>query len=234
MAIKKVVPNHVAFLTGGNESWAIERNLSILDGHKKGYEKIKIMPSWLFSRGVKVVSVLAFSSDDWKRPPEEVNSLMKFLKQLFCENLEEFKRNDWRIVMTGKIDELPGDLPEVCAETQRETQDGKKGILNICINYNGREEILQAIKKMIANNLQAEQIHEGIIRKYLYNSGIDDPNLIIGFGGVQNLLGFQLWQAEKSEIIFLKKDWPDFEPLDVENFIEEFSKRRNEQEEGQE
>lgn len=232
MAIKKVIPNHVAFLMGGNESWAIERNLTILDGHKKGYDKIKIMPTWLFSRGVKVVSILAFSSKDWKRPPEEVNSLMKFLKHHLCENLEEFKKNDWRIFMTGKIDELPGDLPEICADVQRETQDGKKGLLNICINYNGREEILQAIKKMIANNLQAEQIHEGIIRKYLYNSGIDDPDLLIGFGGVQNLSGFQLWQVEKSEIIFLKKDWPDFEPLDVENFIEEFSKRKNEQEEG--
>lgn len=232
MVLKKIAPNHVAILMGGNESWATERNLSPLDGHKKGYEKIKIMPNWLFNRGVKTISILVFSVDDWKRPPEEVNSLMKFLKQLFCESIEEFKKNSWRVEMSGKIDELPGDLPEICAELHRETKDGSKGILNICINYNGRDEMLQAIKKMISNNLQAEQVHEGIIRKYLYNNEVSDPDLIIGFGGVQKLSGFQLWQAEKSEIIFLKKDWPDFEPLDVENMIEEFSKRKNEQEEG--
>jgi len=232
MAIKKIIPNHITFLMGGNESWAKERNLSVLDGYKKAYEKIRIMPSWLFSRGIKNISILAFSIDDWKRPREEVNTLLKFLSALFCENLEDFKRQEWRIVMTGKIDELPGDLPEICAEIQRETKAGNKGTLNIYLNYSGREEIIQAIKKMISNNIIAEQVHEGILRKYMFNDEIEDPDLIVGFGGINKLSGFQMWQAEKSEIIFLKKDWPDFEPLDVENIIEEFSRRKNEQDEG--
>ena len=227
MAIKKIAPGHVAIIIGGNESWAEERNLAKLEGYRKAFEKIKVMPTWFFSRGVKAVSILVFSAQDWQRPPEEVSALMKFLKSVLTENLEEIKNASWRVMVTGKIDELPGDMPEICAEVQRETKDGNKGTLNLCLNYSGREEILQAIKKMISNNLQVEQIHEGIIRKYSYNNEIEDPDLLIGFGGVQSLADFQLWQAANSELIFLKKDWPDFEPSDVENLIEEYSKRKN-------
>lgn len=227
MTIKKIAPGHVAIIIGGNESWAEERNLPKLEAYRKAFEKIKVMPAWFFSRGVKVVSILVFSARDWQRPPEEVSALMKFLKAVLTDNLEEIKNSAWRVMITGKVDELPGDMPELCAEVQRETKDGNKGTLNLCLNYSGREEILQAIKKMISNNLQVEQIHEGIIRKYSYNNEIEDPDLLVAFGGVQSLADFQLWQAANSELIFLKKDWPDFEPSDVENLIEEYSKRKN-------
>jgi len=226
MSSKTIKPKHVALVMGGNESWALERNLSILDGYRKGYEKIKVMPAWFFGKNILNVSILLFSGSDWKRPREEVNTLMKYLKKLFSENIEEFGKEGWKIIMTGKIDELPGDLPEICSELVSETKNGSKGTLNICLNYDGRDEILQAVKKMIANNVKAEQVHEGIVRKYLYNNEIEDPDLIVNFGGVQQNCGFQLWQGDKSEMIFLKKDWPDFEPMDVDGLIEEFSRRK--------
>jgi undecaprenyl diphosphate synthase len=227
MSSVKKIPKHVALIMGGNESWAKERNLSVLDGYKKGFEKIRFMPAWFFAKKIPNISIMLFSGSDWKRPREEVNTLMKYLKKLFCENTDEFKKQGWKIVMTGKIDELPGDLPEICTEMETETKNGTKGTLNICLNYDGRDEIIQAIKKMIANNVKEEQVHEGIIRKYLYNNEIEDPDLIVNFGGVQRNTGFQLWQGDKSEFICLKKDWPDFEPMDVENIVEEFSKRKN-------
>lgn len=233
MAVKKIVPGHVAIIIGGNESWAEERNLPKLEGYRKAFDKIKTVPTWFFLRGVKAVSILVFSSQDWKRPPEEVNALMKFLKSVLTENLEEIKKSAWRVMITGKVDELPGDMSEICAEIQRETKDGDKGILNLCLNYSGREEILQAIKKIITNNLKVEQIHEGIIRKYSYNSEIEDPDLIVGFGSLHSLSDFQLWQAANSELLFLKKDWPDFEPSDVENLIDEYSKRKEIHEESE-
>lgn len=228
MSDKKKIPNHIALLMGGNENWSIERNLSILDGYKKGYEKIRFIPGWFFGRGVKVVSLLVFSTGDWQRPREDVNCLMKFLKKVLTENIEDFKKQGWRVTMTGKVDELPGDLPEICADFQNETKEGEKGIFNICINYGGREELIQAFKKMLANNIQAEQIHEGLVRKYLLNSEIEDPDIIVQFGGEQNLAGFQLWQGANSELIFLKKDWPDFEPIDVDNIVKEYVSRKEE------
>jgi undecaprenyl diphosphate synthase len=222
---EKKAPRHVSIIMGGNENWSLERNLPILDAYKKGYEKIRVMPAWFFNRGINIVSFLVFSSEDWKRPREEINSLMKYFKNIIINSIDDFKKNGWRVVMTGKIDELPGDLPELCNEFENETKDGNKGILNICLNYGGREELIQAFKKMLANNVIAEQIHEGLVRKYLFNNEIEDPDIIVRFGGEQNLGGFQLWQGANSELIFFKKDWPDFEPIDVDTIVKEYINR---------
>ena len=210
----------------GNRRWAKERNLSSFEGHKAGYEKMRQAPEWFFERGVKVLSIFAFSTENWNRDREEVNYLMKLLKQVFEENTEDFNKKGYKILISGKIDELPGDLPESCLEAINKTLNNQGGILNICLNYGGRAEIVEAVRKMMKNNVALEQVHEGMIKKYLYNPELSDPDIIVRTSGEKRLSGFQLWQGAYSELIFMEKYWPEFEERDVDFILAEYAERK--------
>jgi len=218
-------PEHIGLILDGNRRWAKERNLPTLEGHRKGFQKLKQMPDWFYSRGISVVSVYAFSTENWNRNRDEVNYLMKLLKKALKDDLEEFHENDYRLLLSGRTEELPGDLPDLCAEAESKTKDNSKGILNICVNYGGRAEIIDAVRKMVKNELQTEQIHEGMVRKYLYQSGLNDPDIIVRTSGEQRLSGFQLWESAYSELVFMEKYWPDFEESDVDMIMEVFKHR---------
>ena len=223
---KKQIPTHVGIILDGNRRWARERNLASLDGHLKGYEKLREAPGWFYKRGAKIVTVFAFSSENWNRSRHEVNYLMKLMERAFTENLEDFNQKGHRVLVSGRIDELPGNLPELCLEAINRTKANTDGTLNICLNYGGRVEIVDAVKKMIKHNITADQVHEGMVRKYLYHGELSDPDIIIRTSGEQRLSGFQLWQSAYSELIFLKKYWPDFEESDVEYILEEYASRK--------
>lgn len=219
------IPVHVGIIMDGNRRWAKERNLPTFDGHLRGYQKIKYIPDWFFAEGVKIVSLYAFSAENWQRSQEEVNYLMKLLKQALDDELEHAKEKNFKILVSGKIDELPGDLPEACLNAMNQTQANKNGILNICLNYGGRMEIIDAIKKIIKNNVLEEQVHEGMLRKYFYQPELPDVDVIVRTSGEQRLSGFLLWQSAYSELIFLKKFWPDFEEQDAKLVLDEYNKR---------
>ena len=223
---KKNIPKHIALILDGNRRWAQERNLPTLEGHKKGYEKIKLAPEWFFLRGVKIISAYIFSSENWNRTREEVNYLMKLLKLAFEEEFEQFNKKGYKVLISGRIDELPGDLPEICNKTIDDSKNNTKGILNICLNYGGRIEIIDCLKKMIKNKVTQEQVHEGMIKKYLYNSELPEPDIIIRTSGEQRLSGFLLWQSAYSELMFIKKYWPDFEENDVDLILDEYNNRK--------
>jgi undecaprenyl diphosphate synthase len=222
---KSKIPHHVGIIMDGNRRWAQERNLPKIEGHRKGYEKVKLVPGWFFENGVKVVSIFAFSTDNWNREQSEVNYLMKLLSRALRDEIEDLNGRGYRVLLSGRIDELPGDLPEICLEAVRLTKDNKKGTLNICLNYGGRAEIIDAIKKIVKNNVEVEQIHEGMVKKYLYNAGIGDPDIIVRTSGEERLSGFLLWESAYSELYFLKKYWPDFERDDVLKIITEYGER---------
>lgn len=222
----KKIPNHVAIIMDGNRRWAKERNLPTFEGHQKGYNKLINSPDWFFSRGVKIVSFYAFSTENWNRSPEEVNYLMKIIKIGIEEQTENAIKKDYKILISGRVDDLPGDLPESCLSAVNRTKNGAKVIVHICLNYGGRPEIIDAVKKIVKNNIELEQIHEGMIRKYLYNGDLPDPDLIIRTSGEQRLSGFLLWQSAYSELVFLKKYWPDFEELDVDLVLREYNERQ--------
>jgi len=224
--IEKNIPAHVGIIMDGNRRWGRERNLPTYEGHLKGYEKIKKVSGWFFSRGVKVLSLFAFSTENWNRSLEEVNYLMKLLKTAIDEESVEAQKKGHKILISGRIDELPGDLPDSCYDIMNKTKAGSRGTLNICLNYGGRVEIIDAVKKIIKNNVELAQIHDGMIRKYLYAPDLPDPDVIVRTSGEQRLSGFLLWQAAYAELIFLKKYWPDFEESDVETIIEEYSSRK--------
>ena len=223
---KQNIPNHVGIIMDGNRRWARERNLPTLEGHLRGYEKMRQAPDWFFARGVKILSVYAFSTENWNRSRDEVNYLMKLLKKAIDEELETTRQKGRRVLISGRIDELPGDLPESCCAVMDKTRANKKGILNICLNYGGRAEIIDAIRKMIKNKVEAEQIHEGMMRKYLFHGELSDPDIIVRASGEQRLSGFQLWQSAYSELLFIKKYWPDFEESDIDLILAEYANRK--------
>lgn len=222
---KKKIPRHVGIIMDGNRRWAKERNLPTIEGHKRGYDIMKQMPEWFFAKGVEIVSVYAFSTENWQRSQLEVNYLMKLIKKVLSEDFDNFNKKGYRILISGELNELPGDLPELCFETIKKTRDNANGTINICLNYGGHTEIISAIKRMIKNKIAQEQVHEGIIRKYLYNGGIGDPDIIVRTSGEERLSGFMLWQSVYSELLWLKKYWPDFEKSDVETILNEYNNR---------
>ena len=224
--IIKNIPAHVGIIPDGNRRWAKERNLSSFDGHQRGHEKLKQSVDWFFSRGVNIISVYAFSTENWDRAKDEVNYFMKLIRKAMEDETERAIKKNFRVLVSGRIDELPGDLPDACAEAMDKTKGGTNGTLNLCLNYGGRAEIVDAVKKMIKNKIEPEQAHEGMIKKYLYNGNLPDPDVIVRTSGEKRLSGFQLWQSVYSELIFLNKYWPDFEAADVDMIIEEFASRK--------
>lgn len=223
---KKNIPSHVGIIMDGNRRWAKERNLPTMEGHLKGYQTMKLAPNWFFDKGVKILSVFAFSTENWNRSRDEVNYLMKLLKRGVEKCMESANEKGYRILISGRIDELPGDLPETCHIVMDKTKAGLKATLNICLNYGGRAEIVDAMRKMMKNNIKLEQIHEGMIKKYLYNGDLGDPDIIVRASGEQRLSGFQLWQSAYSELMFMKKYWPDFEKQDADIILAEYAKRK--------
>ena len=151
---------------------------------------------------------------------------MKLLKRALKDDFEEFNSRGYRLLISGRTEELPGDLPEICQEAINNTEKNTKGILNICINYGGRAELIDALKKIINKQVSVDQIHEGMIRKYLYQADLPDPDIIVRTSGEERISGFQLWQSAYSEFLFLKKYWPDFEKSDAEIIINEYSNRK--------
>ncbi len=215
------IPKHIGIVMGGNRCWANERNLNPVQGCESGFEKIFKAPQWFFDQGVDIVSILAFPASDWGRDPGEVSSIMKVFKKIILKNEEKIYKKKWRFLFSGKISELPGDLPDICYKLENKTKLNIQGILNIYLNYDGRLEILEAVRKMINNKIEIEQVHEGLLRKYLYNAGLEDPTGIIITGGKRKLNGFQLWQSANSKLFLLEKDWPDFEEADAVKIVNE-------------
>ena len=225
--IQQNIPLHVGIIMDGNRRWARERNLPTFEGHLIGYEKMKTAPEWFFSRGVKILSFYAFSTENWNRQPAEVNYLMKLLQNAVETNLRELaKKNGYKILISGRLEELPGDLPAKCLEIIQETKTNNRGIINVCLNYGGRAEIVDAARKMIKNKVELEQVHEGMIKKYLYSPDLPDPDIIVRTSGEQRLSGFLTWQSVYSELFFMKKYWPDFEELDAEVVLREYGERK--------
>ena len=219
------IPKHVGIIMDGNRRWAKERNLPRIEGHRKGYHKLKQVPEWFFSKGVETLSVFAFSMENWKRSQEEVNYLMKLLKRALKNDIDEFNKRQYKLILSGRIDELPGDLPEICRDAIFQTRDNDRGVLNLCINYGGQTEIVDVVKKIIKNKIDIDQVHEGMIQKYLYHGELGNLDMVIRTSGEQCLSGFLLWASAYSELMFMDKYWPDFERGDVDGILNEYSSR---------
>lgn len=229
MEIKKEqalkIPYHIAIILDGNRRWAREHNLSIYEGHWQGMENIGKFIKTCADLGVKILTVYAFSTENQKRSEEEKQGLFKIFRHILKIKRKEFKKNNVRIKILGDISYFPRDLQKEIIKTVEFLKDGKKFQLNVALNYGGRADILQAVKKIVKSGISSENITEDLISKNLYTSGDPDPDLIIRPGGEMRLSNFLIWQASYAELYFSSKLWPEFDEKELDKAIMEYNRR---------
>lgn len=218
MDYKNGIPHHIAIIMDGNRRWAKKRGLPASLGHKKGYENFKKIAEACYKMGVKILTVYAFSTENWKRSKTEVSFLMNLFENVLKNELNFFRDKKIKFNAIGQIKRLPDKLQKLVSEAMNETKNNKGGVLNLAMSYGGRAEILDAVKKSIKEKKSFEDC--------LYTAGQPDPDLLIRTGGEMRLSGFLPWQSVYSELYFSEKMWPDFSEKDLMLAIKEFQNRK--------
>jgi undecaprenyl diphosphate synthase len=212
----------------GNGRWAKKRGLPRTAGHAAGSENFRKIATYCKNIGMDYLTVYAFSTENWKRPPEEVGTIMRLLKRYLNEAVETMERDRIRMKVFGNVEALPEELQKLVAKTDEISSHYQGFQANICLNYGGRNEIVAAAKK-VAADLAAGKISgdltEELFSGYLYSAGIPDPELIIRTGGEQRISNFLLWQCAYSEFYYTDTYWPDFGPEELDRAIAAYNAR---------
>lgn len=216
-------PNHVAIIMDGNGRWAKERGFERYIGHKLGVESVREIIGISKKYGINYLTLYTFSRENWKRPKKEINFLFDLLKKTLEEEIEGLKRNNIRILVMGRIDELRKDIRNFLKKCMQETKDCTGMNVIIALNYSGRKEIVDAVNKILKERKRLKSEEE--FSKYLYLNGIPEPDLLIRTSGELRISNFMLWQIAYTEFYFTNKLWPDFRKKEFIEAIEEFSKR---------
>jgi len=208
------IPRHVAIIMDGNGRWAKKQLKPRLYGHKVGVDSVQAIVECAAEYGVEVLTLYAFSTENWKRPADEVGGLMGLLKNYLQKELSQMLKNNIRLTCIGDIEKLPKDVREVLNTTIKETAGNTKLTLNLALSYGGRSELVRGVR-MIAREVSEGQyalddIDEKLIDSHLYTAGLPDPDLLIRTGGEARLSNFLLWQASYAEIYFTDIMWPEF------------------------
>jgi len=194
----------------GNRRWAKKQGLPPMAGHQKGYDKMKQVGDWCLARGIDFLTVYAFSTENWQRSKKEVDYLMKLLERGLTKELPQFMKKNIRLKIIGSRDKLSISLKQAIKTAEDKTKNNTAGTLNIAVNYGGRLEVVEAVKKIVRRKIPINQISEQTISDYVWTAGEPDPDLIIRTSGEYRLSGFLTWQGVYSELYFTKKFWPDF------------------------
>ena len=217
------IPNHLGIILDGNRRWAKERGLSSFEGHKRGLEVVKNVIKWCKEKGIKILTLFVFSTENWKRTKTEVNFLMKLAKFAINNNLEELHNRGVKIRVIGQREKLPIFLKKAILKAEELTKNNEEMVLNFAFSYGGRAEIIEAIKNIIEKKIAVEKINEDVVKENLWTSDVD---LIIRTGKEQRLSNFLLWQAAYSELYFSPKYWPDFTKEDLDKALTDYSNRQ--------
>ena len=218
------VPNHVAIIVDGNGRWAKERGMSRLRGHDAGFDNLINLCKYALSKGVKVLSLYVFSTENFKRDKAEVDHLMDLFVSMYKDKLREFNENNIKVLFSGRNEPLPPKVIKARDELVRETAGNTGGIVNFCMNYGGRAEILDAVKKIVAEGVDVSDWEEKDFANYLYQD-LPDVDLMIRTSGELRLSNFLLWQNSYAEFYFPKTYFPDFHEADFDQAIVEYTKR---------
>ena len=223
------IPKHIAIIMDGNGRWAQARNLPRSLGHKAGVETIRRVIKEADKLGVKYMTFYAFSTENWKRPKDEVDALMKLLVQYLRQELEELHRNSVVIRVLGDISRLPDECVKEIERSKEKTKNNTGIVMNFALNYGGRDEIIRATKFIAESvkkgELNPEDITKEVIESYLYTHDMPDPDIIIRPSGEQRLSNFLLWQCAYSEFWYSNINWPDFKEKDLRKAIFDFQNR---------
>lgn len=224
-----VMPNHIAIIMDGNGRWAMKKGLPRSLGHKAGVDALKDIVKVCSDLGVRILTVYAFSTENWKRPKEEVGYLMKLLIEYMRKEIEELNANRVRIKILGDIKLLPNATKEEILNAVEFTKNNNGLQFNIALNYGGRLEILNACKNITndlkTNKIQIDLLDEELFKEYLYTGEDPDPDLIIRTSGERRLSNFLLWQGAYSELVFTDTLWPDFKKENLIEAINEYQSR---------
>ncbi|MCI6615808.1 isoprenyl transferase [Ruminococcus sp.] len=226
---ESALPVHIGIIMDGNGRWAKKRGLPRKAGHSAGAKTFRKITRYCSDIGIKYLTVYAFSTENWKRPEDEVRSLMKLFKSYLEEALEDFKDDSIVVKFIGDKAPFDEDLRNLMIENEESSKDRDGMVLNIAMNYGSRDEIVRAVKN-ICNDVQSgaflpENIDEQLISNYLYTSGQPDPDLIIRPSGEYRISNFLLWQSAYTEFVIMNKLWPDFETSDLDEAIKIYSQR---------
>ncbi|MEN6329513.1 MAG: polyprenyl diphosphate synthase [Methanobacteriaceae archaeon] len=226
------MPKHVAIIMDGNRRFTkIQGNIDTIEGHKKGVDTLEKVLDWCIDLGIEIVTVYAFSTENFKRPLHEVEGLMQLFKKNFEEisNNQKIHKNKVRVKAVGKLELLPEEVREAIKIAEESTADYNQRRVNIAIGYDGRMEIVDAIKKIVneveAGKLDVDDIDENIVNRNLYTAGMEDPNLIIRTSGEERLSGFLLWQSSYSELYFSNSLWPALRKVDFLRALRSYQER---------
>ncbi len=221
---ERVLPTHIAIIMDGNGRWAKKRSLPRTAGHAAGSKNFKDIARYCNKIGLKYLTVYAFSTENWKRPKEEVDSIMKIFKE-YLEDAKNFKDENIQVQFIGDRSVLDEDIQRLMKESEDASRDATGLHLNIAINYGGRDEIVHAVKNIVNEGVSADNITEKLISERLYTASQPDPDFIIRPSGEYRLSNYLIWQSAYSEYWFSDILWPDFKPKDLEKAIEDFNRR---------
>lgn len=225
-SVERILPVHIGIIMDGNGRWAKKRGLPRMAGHRAGANNFRVITRYCNSIGIKYLTVYAFSTENWNRPKEEVDSIMRLLHDYLVEALRDFREENIKTRFIGDVSVLSEDIQALIKETEALSADKTGLVLNIAVNYGGRAELAHAYRRMLADGITAEQTDEQTISRYLYTAGQPDPDLIIRPSGEYRTSNFMLWQSAYSEYVFMDEIlWPDFSTADLERAIDIYSSR---------
>lgn len=228
-SLPAVLPEHIGIIMDGNGRWAKKRGLPRSAGHTAGAKNFRTITRYCSDIGIKYLTVYAFSTENWKRPGDEVSALMTLFKQYLEEALTDFKDDSIVVRFIGDTTAFSKDLQDLIRRTQEESAHRTGMVLNIAMNYGSRDEIVMATKnianKVIGGEISVDDINADMISSNLYTAGQPDPDLVIRPSGEYRISNFLLWQSAYTEFIILDKLWPDFSTHDLDMALVEFSNR---------
>jgi undecaprenyl diphosphate synthase len=219
------LPSHIAVIMDGNGRWAAQRHLPRVEGHRAGIESVRAVVEGSARLGIQVLTLYAFSVENWKRPATEVSTLMMLLKRYLRSELNTLLRNNIRFKVVGRVEELARDVQRELRDAEAKTATNGGMQFNIALNYGGRAEIVEAAKRIVADGLAQDQIDEARFASYLYTAGQPDPDLLIRTSGEMRVSNFLLWQIAYAEIWVTDTLWPDFRLRHLLEAIVAYQKR---------
>lgn len=221
----KKIPQHLGIILDGNRRWARQRGLPTLQGHSRGYGRVKKVGDWCLARGIKYLTVWAFSTENWDRSKKEVTYLMRLMKNALSKDIYEFHEKGIKVKIIGRRHGLAKDLIKVIDDAEELTKNNKKGQLNIAFNHGGRAEIIDGIKRMLKDGIRPDKVNEGLISSYVDTAGLPPLDYIIRTSGELRLSGFMLWLSPYAELYFCPKMWPAFSERDLDDALAEYARR---------
>lgn len=229
VVVKNDIPAHVAIIMDGNGRWARKRNLPRTAGHSRGVRVVEEIIEAAAEAGVKVLTLYAFSTENWHRPKQEINMLLRTLQHFLKIKLEKLLRNEVRLRVMGDISQFPPVVRDLLLESQEKTKKNSRLILNLALNYGSRLEMVNAVRAIAAQlregSLHIDELNEETFSQFLYTKDLPDPDLLIRTSGEMRMSNFMLWQLSYAELYFCDTLWPDFKKSDFLEAIAQYQKR---------